>query len=239
MCLVKARYGPTVKTRMKITAISQFGTRLPATVHSLPPSSVRRRSICFFASASSGLAMPSVSPDRTSGASPITVLPSHDISRCPLRSRASGPAPPCSAAGCSAGGCSWPVRSPGAEAWPDSLFGPSGGAKEMKFSHFPYLLPWLGRAGDLFEGQGEVVAGRLRRGDVAQRGFEVLVQVGEQLQAGHRPFRFLEGDQRFRRRQQLVVQDRRGVQRRDAGVQRFGDDRRGFLQAPSPPVAER
>ena len=63
-----------------------------------------------------------------------------------------------------------------------------------------------------------------------ERRLEDFVGVDQQVEAVEDAGRFLEGEQRFRGRLQLVVEDRRGVERRDAGVQRFGDHRRGFAQ---------
>src|SRR4029077_8549463 len=67
-------------------------------------------------------------------------------------------------------------------------------------------------------------------GDIGKRRLQQLVRVREQFESVENPRRFLEVDQRLRRRLQLVVEHRRSVEYRYPGVERFGDDRRGLGQ---------
>ena len=97
----------------------------------------------------------------------------------------------------------------GAEAAPPSLFGPFRRLEGERPTQLRRPLVSLKRAGEVAEGQRQVVAGRLRRGDEADRRIEHFVGVDQQVEAVEDAGRFLEGEQRVGGRRELGVEDRR------------------------------
>src|SRR5215218_6840057 len=97
--------------------------------------------------------------------------------------------------------------------------GPFRWAVGDEFEPVTAVVPPACRAGDVFEGKRPVVANRLARRDVGKRRLQDAVGVGQQVEAVEDARSFLEGDESLGRRLQLVVEDRRGVQHRDAGME--------------------
>ena len=102
----------------------------------------------------------------------------------------------------------------GAEEGEPSLLGPSGRRERDEVEPVAEPVAFAGGAGEILEGERQVVAGGLRRGDELDRRPEGVVGVDQQVEPVEDARRVLEGEQRFGGRHQLRVQGRQGVEGR-------------------------